>query len=69
MSDEFKVNNSEIKEYFGERLISITIFGSSCRGNQIDLISDIDYIVVLEDLVGALPYWLLIFMDGILSKI
>ncbi len=48
MKNEFDEMNYEIRRFFSEELISLIIFGSSCRKNDIDITSDIDYIIILE---------------------
>lgn len=48
MNDEFNLVNNAIKEYFGNNLASLVIFGSSCRKKRFNIISDLDYIIVLN---------------------
>lgn len=48
MSDEFEKVNTLIKEYFAGDLVSLIIFGSSCRKKKFKIISDLDYIVILK---------------------
>lgn len=48
MSNEFDKVNKLIKNYFGENLVSLIIFGSSCRKKKFKIISDLDYFVILK---------------------
>jgi len=53
MSNDFNKINDEIRKYFGLKLVSMIIFGSSCRKNKINLASDIDYIIILRGKVSV----------------
>jgi len=48
MSNEFDKVNKLIKNYFGEGLVSLIIFGSSCRKKKFKIISDLDYLIILK---------------------
>lgn len=48
MSNEFDEVNKLIKKYFDEDLISLIIFGSSCRKKRFKIISDLDYLIILK---------------------
>jgi len=50
MSDEIDKINDLIKEYFGENLVSLAIFGSVCTKTNFSITSDVDYIIILEQL-------------------
>lgn len=50
MSNEFNKVNKLIKNYFGNDLISLVIFGSSCRRGVFKITSDVDYIIILKNL-------------------
>lgn len=50
MSDEIDKINDLIKEFFGENLVSLAIFGSVCTKTNFSITSDIDYIIILEQL-------------------
>lgn len=50
MSNEFDKVNKLIRNYFAEDLISLVIFGSSCRKSGFKITSDIDYIIILKNL-------------------
>lgn len=48
MSNEFDEVNKLIKKYFDEDLVSLIIFGSSCRKKRFKIISDLDYLIILK---------------------
>ncbi len=48
MSNEFDKVNKLIRNYFAEDLISLVIFGSSCRKKKFKIISDLDYLIILK---------------------
>lgn len=48
MSNEFDEINKLIKKYFDEDLVSLIIFGSSCRKKRFKIISDLDYLIILK---------------------
>ena len=48
MFNEFDEVNKLIKKYFGEDLISLIIFGSSCRKKRFKIVSDLDYLIILK---------------------
>lgn len=48
MSNEFDEVNKLIKKYFGKDLVSLVIFGSSCRKKRFKIISDLDYLIILK---------------------
>ncbi len=50
MHNEFDRINNEIKNYFGDNLISLAIFGASCGQKRFRITSDIDYIIILNNL-------------------
>lgn len=50
MSNEFDEVNKLIKKYFDKDLVSLIIFGSSCRKKRFKITSDIDYIIILKNL-------------------
>lgn len=51
MDCEFSLVNQNIEKFFGESLVSLVIFGSSCRKKRFRVVSDIDYIIVLDKIV------------------
>lgn len=48
MSNEFDKVNKLIRNYFAEDLISLVIFGSSCRKKKFKIVSDLDYLIILK---------------------
>ncbi|MDD3756403.1 MAG: hypothetical protein PHD90_08190 [Bacteroidales bacterium] len=50
MSDEIGKINELIKDYFSENLVSLAVFGSTCTKTNFSITSDIDYIIILEQL-------------------
>lgn len=48
MLNEFDTVNNLIKDYFKKDLISLVIFGSSCRKNKFKITSDLDYLIILN---------------------
>lgn len=42
--------NSLLQKYFKDNLVSLVIFGSSCRTSNFKITSDIDYIIILKKL-------------------
>lgn len=51
MSNEFNKVNELIKSYFGDDIISLVIFGSSCKKRKFKIISDLDYLIVTREKV------------------
>ena len=47
-SNEFDKVNKLIRNYFADDLISLVIFGSSCRKKKFKIISDLDYLIILK---------------------
>lgn len=45
--------NQQLIEYFDDNLVSIIVFGSSCRRDSFNLTSDIDYTIILNTLPVA----------------
>jgi|YNPMSStandDraft_1061717.scaffolds.fasta_scaffold04973_5 predicted nucleotidyltransferase len=50
MSNDIDKINELIKNYFGQNLVSLAIFGSSCRRKKFRITSDLDYIIILKNL-------------------
>lgn len=50
MIDALEQANTIIKSHFGDDLVSLIVFGSSCRKDSFNITSDIDYILILKHL-------------------
>jgi hypothetical protein len=50
MYDEIDKINELIKKYFDKNLVSLVIFGSACTNTKFSVTSDVDYIIILEQL-------------------